>query len=217
MPLTTHFLLSKTFRTASDRLGVAKLPYRTHSHQRYPTPESCHIAITSPSSAHRFLPRFPHPTPSHPISPRAISLSLFKFRHHYLAQDDNEAHFHLTNIDRPRAPASHAVSVRHARIGGNHYRWPICASHPRLTSTSVSAFSRRSMIKILPWNSFILPPFAHPSTPRTALWSGGRSPSETPSRLPTCRSPLFETLSPDPSTKPHDEATTTVPAVCVDP
>ncbi|KAH9024677.1 hypothetical protein EDB85DRAFT_2292495 [Lactarius pseudohatsudake] len=118
MPLTTHFLLSKTFRTASDRLGVAKLPYRTHSHQRYPTPESCHIAITSPSSAHRFLPRFPHPTPSHPISPRAISLSLFKFRH-YLAQDDNEAHFHLTNIDRPRVPASRAVSVRHARIGGN--------------------------------------------------------------------------------------------------
>ncbi|KAH9014414.1 hypothetical protein EDB85DRAFT_1899226 [Lactarius pseudohatsudake] len=42
-----------------------------------------------------------------------------RFRHHYLAQDDNEAHFHLTNIDRPRVPASRAVSVRHARIGGN--------------------------------------------------------------------------------------------------
>ncbi|KAH9010700.1 hypothetical protein EDB85DRAFT_1901766 [Lactarius pseudohatsudake] len=73
---------------------------------------------TSPSSAHRFLPRFPHPIPSH-LSTCNLSLSLQASSIHYLAQDDNEAHFHLTNIDRPRVPASRAVSVRHTRIGGN--------------------------------------------------------------------------------------------------
>ncbi|KAH9014691.1 hypothetical protein EDB85DRAFT_1899090 [Lactarius pseudohatsudake] len=96
--------------------GLAAIPDSfppTTSNTRV-VPHRHHFAIIGPSIPPMFSP--PHPIPFLHVQSLSLSSSLVI---HYLAQDDNKVHFHLTNIDRPRVPASHAVSVRHARIGGN--------------------------------------------------------------------------------------------------
>ncbi|KAH9031300.1 hypothetical protein EDB84DRAFT_1438923 [Lactarius hengduanensis] len=115
-----------------------------------------------------------------------------RFRH-YLAQDDNEAHFHLTNIDRPRVPASRAVSVRHARIGGN-------VAHLRFSPSPHLYFGLGILTSLYDQNS----PLEQLHTPSFCTSFDAENSSMVR------REVAVGDAKPPPH--PHDEATTTVPA-----